>query len=132
MKIHHIGIAVHDLGEASKRFSGLLGLSIGPRYELPEFGVIALFLPVGDGHGNLELLEPLGDASTIGKFLERKGEGIHHVCFEVDDIEASLEDFSAQGARLIDEKPRPGAGGHLVAFVHPKSTHGVLVELKQK
>lgn len=129
MKIHHVGIAVESLEEASGRFGSLLGLAEGERYELPEFGVKALFLPVGDA--NLELLEPLGDASTVGKFLEKRGEGVHHICFEVDDIEAALRDFARQGARLIDEKPRPGAGGHLVAFVHPKSAHGVLVELKQ-
>ncbi len=90
----------------------------------------ALFLPVGEG--NLELLEPLGAISTVASFLEKRGEGMHHICFEVDDIEKALADFAAQGAKLIDQKPRPGAGGHLVAFVHPKSTHGVLVELKQK
>jgi LAO/AO transport system kinase len=129
-KIHHVGIAVRSLEEASSRFGGLLGLREGARYELPEFGVKVLFLPVGDS--NLELLEPLGQGSTVASFLARRGEGVHHVCFEVDDIEKSLAEFAAQGARLIDEKPRPGAGGHLVAFVHPKSTHGVLVELKQK
>lgn len=130
MKIHHVGIAVKSVDDASARFGGLLGLESGERYELPELGVTALFLPVGDS--NLELLEPLGDASTVAKFIEKKGEGIHHICFDVDDIEAALEDFRRQGARLIDEKPRPGAGGHLVAFVHPKDTHGVLVELKQR
>jgi methylmalonyl-CoA epimerase len=130
MKIHHVGIAVKSLDEASGRFGDLLGLEKAERYDLPEFGVSALFMPVGDS--NLEFLEPLGDASTVGKFIEKRGEGVHHICFEVDDIEASLRDFAAQGARLIDEKPRPGAGGHLVAFVHPKTTHGVLVELKQK
>lgn len=129
MKIHHVGIAVRNAEEAARRFGGLLGLERGQRYEIPEFGVIALFMPVGDS--NLELLEPLGDASTVGKFLDKRGEGIHHICFEVDDIEASLRDFAEKGATLLDEKPRPGAGGHLVAFVHPKSTHGVLVELKQ-
>lgn len=129
MKIHHVGIAVKSVDEAAARFGGLLGLEESERYELPEFGVTALFLPVGDS--NLELLEPLGDASTVGRFIEKKGEGIHHICFDVEDIEAALEDFRRQGARLIDERPRPGAGGHLVAFVHPKDTHGVLVELKQ-
>jgi LAO/AO transport system kinase len=129
-KIHHVGIAVRSLDEAAARFSGLLGLGIGASYELPEFGVKALFLTVGDA--NLELLEPLGTSSTVATFLEKRGEGMHHVCFEVEDIEQSLTELVAHGARLIDEKPRPGAGGHLVAFVHPKSTHGVLVELKQK
>ncbi len=130
IKIHHVGIAVRSLEEAAARFGGLLGLERGARYDLPELGVRALFLPVGEG--NLELLEPLGAGSTVQSFLEKRGEGMHHVCFEVEDIEESLAAFAAQGARLIDEKPRPGAGGHLVAFVHPKSTHGVLVELKQK
>ncbi len=129
MRIHHVGIAVRSLDEAARRFGGLLGLGQGARYDLPEFGVSALFLTVGDG--NLELLEPLGDGSTVASFLEKKGEGLHHICFEVDDIEAALETFRSQNARLIDEKPRTGAGGHLVAFIHPKSTHGVLVELKQ-
>jgi len=130
VKIHHVGIAVRSLEEAAKRFGGLLGLERGAQYDLPEFGVKALFLPVGEG--NLELLEPLGTSSTVASFLEKRGEGMHHICFEVDDIEKSLADFAAQGAKLIDEKPRRGAGGHFVAFVHPKSTHGVLVELKQK
>jgi LAO/AO transport system kinase len=130
VKIHHVGIAVRDLEEAANRFGGLLGLERGAGYELPEFGVKVLFLPVGEG--NLELLEPIGAGSTVAAFLEKRGEGLHHICFEVEDIEKTLADFAASGAKLIDEKPRPGAGGHLVAFVHPKSTHGVLVELKQK
>jgi methylmalonyl-CoA epimerase len=128
-RIHHIGIAVRSLEEAAGRFGGLLGLQKGARYELPELGVKVLFLPVGGS--NLELLEPLGQSSTVASFLEKRGEGMHHVCFEVDDIESALAEFKSKGAILIDEKPRPGAGGHLVAFVHPKSTHGVLVELKQ-
>jgi methylmalonyl-CoA epimerase len=131
MKIHHVGIAVRSVDEAAARFGSLLGLERGARYALPEFGVTALFLPVGDGSGNLELLEPIGGSSTVASFLEKHGEGVHHVCFEVEDIETALADFARQGARLIDSKPRPGAGGHLVAFIHPKSTHGVLVELKQ-
>jgi methylmalonyl-CoA/ethylmalonyl-CoA epimerase len=130
MKIHHIGIAVRDLDEAATRFGGLLGLERGRRYDLPEWKVSALFMPVGES--NLELLQPHGDDSNVGKFLARRGEGLHHVCFEVENVEASLREFEQQGAKLIDEKPRPGAGGHLVAFVHPRSTHGVLVELKQR
>ena len=130
MKIHHIGIAVHNLDEAATRLGGLLGLDRGHRYDLPEWKVSALFMPVGDS--NLELLKPHEADSNVGKFLAKRGEGLHHLCFEVEDIEASLREFEKQGAKLIDQKPRPGAGGHLVAFVHPKSTHGVLVELKQQ
>ena len=130
MKIHHLGIAVHSIEEAAARFGGLLGLERGERYDIPEMKVTALFFPVGESH--LELLEPHSEDSAVGKFLARRGEGIHHVCFEVDDIEASLRNLAEGGAQLIDEKPRPGAGGHLVAFIHPKSTHGTLIELKQK
>jgi GTPase len=131
MRIHHVGIAVRSVDEAAARFGDLLGLETGARYELPEFGVTALFLPVGDGEGSLELLEPVGAGSTVESFLEKRGEGIHHVCIEVEDIGKALSELAARGARLIDKEPRPGAGGHLVAFIHPKSTHGVLVELKQ-
>ena len=130
MKIHHVGIAVRSLDEAATRFGSLLGLERGRRYDLPEWQVSALFLPVGEN--NLELLEPHGEDSSVAKFLARRGEGLHHICFEVDDIEVSLRELERQGAQLIDRKPRQGAGGHLVAFVHPKSSHGVLVELKQR
>ncbi len=130
MKIHHLGIAVRNIEEAAQRFGGLLGLERGEHYDIPDMKVSALFLPLGES--NLELLEPHSEDSAVGKFLARRGEGIHHICIEVDDIEESLHQFKNEGARLIDEKPRPGAGGHLVAFVHPKSTHGALIELKQK
>ncbi len=130
MKIHHLGIAVKNLEGAASRFGSLLGLERGERYDLPEWKVSVLFLPVGES--NLEFLEPQAEDSNVGKFIARNGEGLHHICFEVEDIEASLREFKEQGAKLIDQKPRPGAGGHRVAFVHPKSTHGVLVELKQK
>ncbi len=130
MKIQHLGIAVKNLEEAASRFGGLLGLERGERYDLPEWKVSVLFLPVGES--NLEFLEPQTEDSNVGRFIARNGEGRHHIFFEVEDIEASLREFKEQGAKLIDQKPRPGAGGHRVAFVHPKSTHGVLVELKQK
>lgn len=130
MKIHHLGIAVRNIDEAARRFGGLLGLERGDRYDLPDMGVSVLFLPVGES--NLELLEPRSEDSAVGKFLARRGEGLHHVCFEVDDIEARLRELEEQGAELIDKKPRRGAGGHLVAFIHPKSAHGTLIELKQK
>ncbi|MFQ5790778.1 MAG: methylmalonyl-CoA epimerase, partial [Acidobacteriota bacterium] len=130
MKIHHLGLAVRNLDEGAARFGGLLKLDRGKRYDLLEWKVSVLFLPVGDS--NLELLEPHDPDSNVGKFLARRGEGLHHVCFEVADIEASLRELEKKGAELIDRKPRPGAGGHLVAFVHPKSAHGVLVELKQQ
>ena len=130
MKIHHLAIAVRNIEEAAARYEGLLGLERGGRYDVPEMKVSVIFLPVGDT--NLEFLEPQSEDSAVAKFLERRGEGIHHICFEVDDIEESMREMEKQGATLIDKKPRRGAGGHLVAFVHPKSTHGALIELKQK
>ena len=130
MKIHHLGIAVRNLEEAAGRFESLLGLARGRRHDLPEWKVSVVSLPVGES--NLELLEPQTEDSAVGKFLARRGEGLHHVCLEVDDIEASLRECESEGVKLIDKKPRPGEGGHLVAFLHPGSTHGVLVELKQR
>jgi methylmalonyl-CoA epimerase len=130
VKVHHIAIAVKDLNEAAARFGGLLGLGQSERYDVASMKVSCVFLPVGES--NIELLEPQSEDSAVGKFLAKRGEGIHHICFEVDDIEASMRRFEEQGARLIDKVPRPGAGGHLVAFVHPKSAHGTLIELKQK
>ena len=94
-RIHHVGIAVRSLEEAAGRFGGLLGLERGAFYELPEFGVKALFLPVGEG--NLELLEPLATGSTVSSFLEKRGEGMHHICFEVDDIEKALAKDDTSG-----------------------------------
>jgi methylmalonyl-CoA/ethylmalonyl-CoA epimerase len=130
MKIHHLGIAVRNMEEAAARFGELLGLEPGERYDVPEMKVSVLYLPVGDS--KLEFLEPRSEDSAVAKFLARRGEGLHHVCFEVDDIEESMREMEKQGATLIDKKPRRGAGDHLVAFVHPKSTHGALIELKQK
>jgi methylmalonyl-CoA/ethylmalonyl-CoA epimerase len=130
MKIDHLGIAVRSLDEAARRFQKTLGLSPGAREDLPQWKVSVVSLPVGESR--LELLQPQTEDSAVGKFLARHGEGLHHVCFEVDDIEAALHRAEREGATLIDKKPRPGEGGHLVAFIHPKSTHGVLVELKQR
>ena len=130
MKIHHVGIAVRSLDAAVACYEGLFKIEKGARYELPEFGVSALFIPIGES--SLEFLEPIGEDSTVAKFIEKRGEGIHHICFEVDDIIESLAEFERSGVALIDRVPRPGAGGHLVAFLHPRSAHGVLVELKQR
>ena len=117
MKIHHVGIAVKSLDEASGRFGDLLGLEKAERYDLPEFGVSALFMPVGDS--NLEFLEPLGDASTVGKFIEKRGEGVHHICFEVDDLHLVGDDLTNDGLtgdvifRII-EGPRVHVDGYRI------------------
>jgi methylmalonyl-CoA/ethylmalonyl-CoA epimerase len=127
-KLDHIGIAVRDLAEAVKAYEGL-GLRTDHEETVEDQQVRTAFLPVGETH--LELLETLSPDGPIGKFLEKRGEGIHHLCFEVEDIHAALDACREAGLRLIDEEPRAGAHDMWVAFVHPKSTHGVLIELSQ-
>jgi methylmalonyl-CoA epimerase len=128
-KIDHIGIAVHSIEEALRVYEGALGLELTEVKEVPEQAVRIAFLPVGESE--IELVEPITTNSGIAKFLEKRGEGMHHICLEVDDIEAALQDLAAKGGRLIDKRPHQGAHGR-VAFLHPKSTHGVLIELIEK
>ena len=128
-KIDHIAIAVHSIEEALQAYEGALGLELADVGEVSEQAVRVAFLPMGESA--LELVEPLTSDSGVAKFLEKRGEGIHHICFEVGDIEAALQNLAAKGVRLIDEQPRQGAHGR-VAFLHPKSTHGVLIELIEK
>ena len=127
-KLDHIGIAVHDL-EASLRTYESLGFTLGSVDEVPAFGVKVAFLPMTSG--NVELVQPVAEGSAMARFLEKKGEGIHHLCFEVADIRAELARLEAAGVQLVDREPRQGAHGTLVAFLHPKSTGGVLIELAQ-
>src|SRR6266536_6005279 len=127
MKIDHIGIATRGIDEAAKFYRDVLGLEVGETEEVPEQKVRVAMLPIGESR--LELLEATSDDSPISRFLEKRGPGIHHLAVRVDDIQAALTDLKQKGARLIDEEPRPGAGGCLVAFVHPSSTGGVLIEL---
>jgi methylmalonyl-CoA/ethylmalonyl-CoA epimerase len=129
-EVEHIGIAVRDLGEAKTIYCDLLGLECTGEMTLPERGVKVAFLETGNT--KVELLEGLGEDSPVSKFVERHGPGVHHLCFEVGDIERVLGELSESGLKLIDEKPRPGAEGKLVAFLHPKSTSGVLIELSEK
>jgi methylmalonyl-CoA/ethylmalonyl-CoA epimerase len=127
--LDHVGIAVKDLGEALAFYRDALGLEITAPEEVASQRVRVRFLPVGEAA--LELLEPTAPDSPIAKYLEKRGAGLHHVALRVDDIRAALAELKARGVRLIDEQPRPGAHNSLVAFLHPASTHGVLVELKQ-
>ena len=129
MKIDHIGIATERLEEASALWKDALGLELDSTEEIASQGVRVAMLALGESH--IELLEPLSDDSPVGKFLGKRGPGIHHIAVRVDDIRASLADLKARGLRLIDEAPRLGAGGCLVAFVHPSSANGVLLELVQ-
>ena len=129
MKIHHIGIATEGINEAANLWRDLLGLEADHTEEVLGQKVRVCMLPVGESR--LELLEPVAADSPISKFLEKRGGGVHHIAIAVDDIQSALADLKAKGARLIDETPRTGAGGCLVAFVHPSSTGGVLLELVQ-
>jgi len=122
----HIGVVVQDIRQALEAYEGALGLPPREIREVPDQKVQVAFLPVGES--NIELVQPLADDTGIARFLEKHGEGIHHICLEVDDIDAALARLREHGIPLIDEAPRQGAHGR-VAFVHPKGMHGVLIEL---
>lgn len=129
MQIHHIAIAVESLDAALTFYRDALGAQVGARHEVPAEGVEVAFLPLGDAE--LELLQPLDPQNAIGRFLEKHGEGIHHICLLVDDIEASVKRLEDEGARMATEIRRH-ADGTRYAFVHPRSAHGVLMELYEK
>lgn len=130
MKIDHLGIAVSSLAEGVRFYKEVLGLEVSSSETVAEQMVQVAMLPIGESR--LELLEATSPDSPIAKFIEKRGPGIHHICIEVENIHTKLDELKAAGARLIDEQPRIGAGGHLIAFVHPKSSSGVLIELVQK
>jgi methylmalonyl-CoA/ethylmalonyl-CoA epimerase len=128
--IDHLGIAVRSLDQAAPAWAAALGMGPAGREEVPGQGVRVAMFAVGGP--KLELLEPMTPEGPVGKFLESRGEGIHHIAFRVDDVNAALARAKDAGARMIDETPRRGAGGALVGFVHPKSLNGVLVEFVQR
>jgi methylmalonyl-CoA/ethylmalonyl-CoA epimerase len=126
-RIDHIGVAVEDLDEAVSLYSERLGMELQHRETVESQGVEAILLGVGESH--VELLRPLGPDTAVGRFLARNGPGLHHVAYGTDDIEQALESVRSAGLRLIDEQPRLGIRQSRVAFLHPKSTGGVLTEL---
>jgi methylmalonyl-CoA epimerase len=126
-RIDHIGIAVNDLDAAVELYGGSFDMAEQHRETVEEQGVEAILLEVGDGH--IELIKPLSDDTGVAKFIARNGEGMHHVAYQVDDIDAALQKVRDAGLRLIDEQPRTGIRGSRVAFLHPKSTGGVLTEI---
>ena len=128
-RIDHIGIAVNDLDAAVQLYGGSFDMAEQHRETVEEQGVEAILLEVGEGH--IELIKPLSDDTGVAKFIAKNGEGMHHVAYQVDDIDAALEQVREAGLRLIDEKPRTGIRGSRVAFLHPKSTGGVLTEIVQ-
>lgn len=130
-RIHHIGIAIWNLEESVARWTALFGLQASPVEELPGRGVRLVHLEFGEGPA-LELVSPLGAESPLARFLEGRGEGIHHLALEVEDLVNAMDGLGKAGLQFIDHKPRSGAGGSRIAFVHPKSLNGVLLELKEK
>ena len=127
MKIDHIGIAVRSLTEALKVYEAAVGLTVTGYDQVVDQGVNVAMLDIGESR--IELLEPIGPDSPIEKFMTKRGEGIHHIAVRVDDIEETLERLKASGVRLVDAVPRRGVHNTRVAFIHPSSTHGVLLEL---
>ena len=123
--LDHVGVAVPSIRESAATFEPISGATCSSIEELPGHDVNVAFI------GSIELIEPRSSASPVARFLARRGPGIHHLAYRVSDLRATLQDLNTRGFQLIDEEPRPGARGHLVAFVHPKSTGGILIELVQ-
>lgn len=126
-RIDHVAIVVEDIEEALRFWSEALGLQVTHVEDVPDQEAIVAFLPTGEGE--VELVKPTTDDSGIARFLRKRGPGMHHICFEVDHLESYLERLQAMGVRLINTEPVIGTGGKKIAFIHPESTHGVLVEL---
>jgi methylmalonyl-CoA/ethylmalonyl-CoA epimerase len=127
--LDHVAIAVKDLDKATAFYRDVFGLELTHVEEVPEQQVKAAIF--GQGMGRVELICPTVKESGVARFLEKRGEGLHHICIEVEDIDAAMAELRAQGAPLIDQAPKPGAGGARVAFIHPKGTSGVLTELRE-
>ena len=125
--IHHVAVAVSDLDSSLDGFAALYNVSPLSREVVEEQGVEEAMIAIGGSH--IQVLQPLGPDTPVGRFIERNGEGMHHIAFAVADIDAALAHLKEQGARLVDEKPRIGGGGHKIAFVHPKEVAGTLIEL---
>ncbi len=126
-KIYHLGYAVEDIAAAARFYEEHFGARVGEQEEVEEQGIVATMFEVGESM--VELVQPTRPDSPVGRFLQKRGEGFHHVAFQVEDLQASLEELKENGVELIDEEPRIGAGGTRMAFVHPKGAHGVLTEL---
>jgi methylmalonyl-CoA epimerase len=125
--VHHVAFAVTDLDEALETYQRLFGARIELRGRMDDQGVEAAYLRIGDGR--VELVSALGEDTPVGRFLAKRGPGMHHVAYEVADVAAALRSLASEGVEVIDAEPRPGLGGHEVSFVHPDSVHGVLVEV---
>ena len=129
-KVHHVAVVVNNLNEALEIYENLFGVKAEKIETVPEQGVRAALLPMVEG-GEIELLEPIDPQSGVAKFLEKRGEGIHHICLEVDNVDEELKSLDEKGVTLIDKEPRNGLAGR-IAFLHPKSVKGALIELAQE
>lgn len=129
-QINHIGIAVHSIEEAAKFYTEKLGLTIGGTEEVESQKVRVAFLPIGEVR--LELVQPTSPESSVAKFLEKNGQGFHHIALQVEDVAAEVEKLKAAGVQMVDQTPRPGAHNTKIAFIHPKASGGVLTELVQE
>jgi methylmalonyl-CoA epimerase len=130
MKIDHFGIAVRSIEESSTFYRDGLGLEMSATERVEDQKVRVALFPVGEAR--IELLEPFAADTPVGRFIAKRGEGLHHICYEVEDLSSKLEELSSRGVRVLEGYPRPGAEGKLVAFLHPASANGVLVELVEK
>ena len=128
-RIHHVAYAVEDIDAALPVYTDRYGMSVEVRERLDDQGVEAVSLGAGTSH--IELIQPVDPQSAVAKFLERRGPGLHHVAFEVEDLAAALAELRGGGAELIDNEPRRGLGGHMIAFIHPRASGGILTELVQ-
>ena len=129
MKIDHLGIAVRSIHDSLAFYRDALGLEVEGTETVEDQGVTVAMLPVGESR--IELLEPVSEETVIGRFLARRGEGLHHICYEVENLSAKIDQMKAKGVRFLDGYPRRGAEGKLVAFLHPSSANGVLIELSE-
>ncbi|SRR6266404_1340653 len=130
MKIDHLGIAVKSISDSLSFYRDVLGIELAGTETVDDQGVHVALLPVGEAR--IELLEPISAETPVGRFITKRGEGVHHICYEVDDLSSKLEELRSRGVRLLEGYPRRGAEGKLVAFLHPASAHGILVELVEK
>jgi methylmalonyl-CoA/ethylmalonyl-CoA epimerase len=130
MKLDHLGIAVRSISDSLKFYTDALGLEVEGRETVESEGVHVALIPVGESR--IELLEPVSEDTVVGRFIAKRGEGLHHISYEVEDLEGKIEALKAQGVRFLEGYPKRGAEGKLVAFLHPASANGVLVELSEK
>jgi methylmalonyl-CoA/ethylmalonyl-CoA epimerase len=132
LNIDHVAIVVHDLEAALAVYRDALGLPVEEIEDVPTEAVKVAFLPLPQGEAEIELIQPTTEDSGVARYLAKRGEGIHHICLTVDDIEQSMAAMAAKGLQILEETPRVGSNGQKYVFIHPKSAHGVLVELYEK